>query len=118
MSTFLVDDWFDCGTQESILETNRHLLTGMPTPTHCTNTLIVPPVHIDPRASVSDSVIGPDVSIGAGAQVRRVILRNTIIGAEAEVENALIEDSLIGFQAVLKGRYNRLNIGDMSEIST
>ena len=118
LGTFPVDDWFDCGTQEAILETNRHLLMGMTAPTHCTNTLIVPPVHIDPRASVSDSVIGPDVSIGAGAQVRRVILRNTIIGAEAEVENALIEDSLIGFQAVLKGRYNRLNIGDMSEIST
>ena len=67
---------------------------------------------------MSDSVIGPNVSIGAGAQVRRVILRNTIIGAEAEVEDALIEDSLIGSQAVIRGRYHRLNIGDMSEVST
>ena len=42
----------------------------------------------------------------------------TIIGEEAEVEAALIENSLSGFQAVLKGRWNHLNIGDMSEITT
>ena len=46
------------------------------------------------------------------------IVRNAIIGEMAQVENALIENSLIGFQALLKGRWSRLNVGDLSEITT
>ena len=118
LGTFPVDGWFDCGTQETMLETNRDLLRDAPVPVHCANTVVVPPVHIDPTAEVSDSVIGPHVSIGAGARVHHTIVRNAIIGEQAEVEAALIENSLIGFQAVLKGRWNHLNIGDMSEITT
>lgn len=118
LGTFPIDGWFDCGTQETMLATNQDLLRDAPVPDHCTNTVIVPPVHIDPTAEVSDSVIGPHVSIGAGARVRQTIVRNAIIGEQAEVEAALIEDSLIGFQAVLKGRWNHLNIGDMSQITT
>ena len=118
LSTFPVGGWFDCGTQEAMLETNRDLLRDSPAPTHCTNTVVVPPVHIDPTAEVRDSVVGPYVSIGAGAIVQHTIVRNAIIGEQAEVKAALIEDSLIGFQAVLKGRWNHLNIGDMSEITT
>ena len=118
LSTFPVGGWFDCGTQEAMLETTRALLRDAPAPTHCTNTVVVPPVHIDPTAEVRDSVVGPYVSIGAGASVQHTIVRNAIIGEQAEVKAALIEDSLIGFQAVLKGRWNHLNIGDMSEITT
>lgn len=118
LHSFPVDDWFDCGTLEAMLDTNRHLLQHAPLPSHCANTVLVPPVHIDPTAEVRDSVVGPHVSIGAGARVRHTIVRNAIIGEQADVETALIEDSLIGFQAILKGRCNRLNIGDMSEIVT
>ena len=118
LSTFPVGGWFDCGTQEAMLETNRDLLQDAPAPTHCENTVVVPPVHIDPTAKVRDSVVGPYVSIGAGASVQHTIVRNAIIGEQAEVKAALIEDSLIGFQALLKGRWNHLNIGDMSEITT
>ena len=87
-------------------------------PTHCTDTVVIPPVHIDPLAEVHDSVIGPHVSIGAGARVGHTIVRNSIIGEQADVRAALIENSLVGFQAVLKGRWSHLNIGDMSEITT
>ena len=118
LGTFPVADWFDCGTQEAMLETNRHLLQDAPLPTHCTDTVVIPPVHIDPLAEVRDSVIGPHVSIGAGARVRHTIVRNAIIGEQADVGGALIENSLVGFQAVLKGRWSHLNIGDMSEITT
>ena len=40
LGTFPVADWFDCGTQEAMLETNRHLLQDAPLPTHCTLSLI------------------------------------------------------------------------------
>jgi glucose-1-phosphate thymidylyltransferase len=112
-----VEAWFDCGTQEALLLTNQHLLRGAPLPAHAQDTVVIPPVHIDPSARVERSVLGPHVSIGAGAQVRDAVVRNTIVGEQAVVENILIEDSLIGFQAVVRGQASRLNVGDMSEIT-
>ena len=117
LGTFPVEHWFDCGTQEALLVTNRHLLEGTPPPTHVQETVIIPPVYVDPTARVERSVIGPYVSIGAEAQVQGVIARNMIIGAQAVVENILLEDTLIGSQAIVKGRASRLNVGDMSEVT-
>lgn len=116
LGTFPVTEWFDCGTQEALLETNRHLLEGTAVPTHAADSVVVPPVHIDSSASVRASVVGPYVSIGAGAEVNRSVIRNSIIGEGAVVENAMLEDSLIGFQAAVRGRSSRLNVGDLSEI--
>ena len=117
LGTFPVTEWFDCGTLEALLETNRHLLEGASVPAHTADSVVVPPVHIDPSASVRESVVGPYVSIGAGAEVRRSVIRNSIIGEEAVVEHAMLEDSLIGFQAAVRGRSSRLNVGDLSEIT-
>jgi glucose-1-phosphate thymidylyltransferase len=118
LGTFPVEDWFDCGTQEALLVTNRYLLDGAHIPDMEGRSVIIPPVHIDPTATIEASVIGPYVSIGAGARVSHTIMRNAIIGEQADVENVLIENSLIGFQALLKGRWSRLNVGDLSEITT
>ena len=98
--------------------TNRYLLDGARVPDMGDRAVIIPPVHIDSTATIEASVIGPYVSIGAGARVSHTIVRNAIIGEMAQVENALIENSLIGFQALLKGRWSRLNVGDLSEITT
>jgi glucose-1-phosphate thymidylyltransferase len=114
--TFPVEEWFDCGTQEALLWTNRHLLERAPGPTHAEDTVVIRPVYIDPTALVKRSIVGPYVSVGAGAKIDSVIAKNSIIGSEVVVENMLIENTLIGFQAVVKGRTNRLNVGDMSEI--
>lgn len=117
LGTFPIEEWFDCGTLEALLDTNRHLLKGMPVPAHPEDTVIIPPVHIAATARVKYSVIGPYVSVGDGAQVERVIARNLIIGAQAVVEDVLLEDTIIGSQAMVRGRASRLNVGDLSEVT-
>lgn len=118
LTTFPVRAWFDCGTLESLLVTNRRLLEGAPVPSHGHDTVIVPPVHIDPSARVRCSVLGPYVSVGEGAHLDRVVAANTIVGAGALVSDVLLEDTLIGYQATVKGRPSRLNVGDLSEVNT
>jgi len=118
LGTFPMEHWFDCGTQEALLDTNRHLLETAPRPSGAINTVIVPPVLIDSSAQVSDSVVGPYVSIGRQARVQRAIVRNTIVGEQAVAEDVLLEDSLIGFQATVKGRMSCLNVGDLSQITS
>ena len=40
-----IDHWFDCGTQEALLATNRHMLEGKVAPDSFGDTVILPPVH-------------------------------------------------------------------------
>jgi glucose-1-phosphate thymidylyltransferase len=109
--------WEDCGTREAILHTNRYLLAkngvhqGDTEQSH-----IIPPVHISEGVQVRRSIVGPNVSISGGAVIEDSILRDCIISEDAEVRNAMLEWSLIGSSARVRGTFERLNVGDSSEI--
>ena len=74
-------------------------------------------VELDPTAKVENAIIGPHVSIGENASVKDSIVRDSIISFNAEVSGALLEDSIISDDAHIQGRFQRLNIGDHSEIT-
>lgn len=120
-STFDVDNWFDCGKKEILIETNATLLRRLNLqPNHLSgheNTIIIPPVYIAPNCKISNSIIGPDVSIGDNAIIDYSIISNSIIGPYAHLEHAILRDSLIGNDAVLKGMVQSLNLGDSTEIN-
>jgi glucose-1-phosphate thymidylyltransferase len=113
---FTIDHWFDCGTQEALLATNRHLLDGKPQPDPYKDAVVLPPVHIESSAEISGSVIGPYVSVGAGAKVEAAVIRNSILGEQATVKDVVLENSIVGFQAAVLGSASCLNVGDLSEI--
>jgi len=118
MTTFPVDVWLDCGSPESLLETNRRLLEqrGTTSVEPGTGVIIIPPVYIAPSATVRHSIIGPHVSIADDAVVQRAVVRHSIINQGAHVEEILLSDSIIGERAVVGGKYTRLNVGDSSEM--
>jgi glucose-1-phosphate thymidylyltransferase len=116
MRTFPIGGWFDCGTIETLLATNRYLLEERQRPCVRPGNLIVPPVAIHDSAVLVDSIVGPHVSIARGARVERSIIRNAIIHDGATVENAMLDASVIGNQASVVGRSARLNVGDSTEL--
>jgi len=81
------------------------------------NTIIIPPVYIDPTAQISNSIIGPFVSIGDSAVIKYSILKDSIIGPHSYLENAILHHSLIGNDASFQGVQQSLNIGDSTEIN-
>lgn len=113
---FTIDDWFDCGKPEAMLETNRKLLEDVPGTQPAEGVIIVPPVSISPGAEVVNSIIGPYVSIAERAVIHNSIIRDSIVAEGAEIRNAMLESSLVGADAVVKGGYHKLDIGDSSEI--
>ncbi|MBI4553108.1 MAG: NTP transferase domain-containing protein [Candidatus Latescibacteria bacterium] len=115
--TFTVDEWYDCGKPETLLETNRRLLELRATPRRIDGSIILPPVSIADDAQIMASVIGPFVSIAGGAIVQHSVISNSIISEGATVQDCLLEGSLIGDRAVVKGSYLHLNVGDSSEVS-
>ena len=72
---------------------------------------------IAPDATVERTVLGPHVSVGAGAVVRDAVVRDAIVDAGATVEGALIEHSLIGPGTRLRGRSHRVNLGADSTLA-
>jgi len=116
MKTFSIEGWFDCGSPETLLSTNRYLLEHQPMPQPLKGVLIQPPAFISPKAKVSNAIIGPHATIAENATVENTIVRNSIISEGATVLNSLIEDSIIGSNAVVRGNYKRINIGDSSEL--
>jgi len=111
-----VQEWYDCGKKETMLETNRHILERRGQTPSIDGSVIIPPVFVSPSAKVIDSIVGPHVSVSDGAVVRRSILRNCIIGCNATVNNMLLEDSLVGHNAFIRGGSRIMSIGDSSEI--
>ncbi len=117
MEPFEVEGWHDCGRPSTLLETNRFLLEragdGVPDFPGC---VVIPPVSIDSDALLSNSIVGPYVSIAAGSTVRNSIVQDSIVNASAHVDSSLLRESLIGEGAVVRGHYQKLNVGDSSEI--
>lgn len=119
LRTFPVDNWWDCGNPQILLETNRQLLHLEPTePPTIAGSIIIPPVAIHPTARIERSVIGPYVSIAEGAVVQDCILRDSIINESSRVSNMLLEHSLIGEGAEVDGHFVRLTIGDHSVLQS
>jgi glucose-1-phosphate thymidylyltransferase len=113
---FPVAAWYDCGKTDTLLETNRALLDAHAVEVSRAGVVVLPPVALDPSADVQHSVIGPHASIGPRARVRRAVVRNSIINEGATVEDILLEGSVVGESAVVRGAYQRLNVGDSSEV--
>jgi glucose-1-phosphate thymidylyltransferase len=112
-----IEGWFDCGKPETLLETNRHLLSRMKTlPNNRPGLTITPPCFIAPSAILESSTIGPYVSIGERAAVRASTLCNSIISERASVSQSVLEDSIIGAGAVVNGQKGRVTVGAASEV--
>jgi glucose-1-phosphate thymidylyltransferase len=119
LRTVRADVWLDCGKPDAVLETNRHLLahgrdnSKALSPGHY---VIVPPVNIHPSAKITNSVIGPNASIGANCVIVNSVIRESIVDQGAEVREHVLANSLIGRDAVLIGRSRMMNIGDSSVV--
>lgn len=115
-----VEVWHDCGKPDSLLGTNRYLLEhgrdNSAAVAQRPGVVVVPPVYVDPTATVAEAVIGPHVSIGAECEVRRSIVQNSIIDGGSQILDTALSASLIGRDARVVGRYRSLNVGDSSEV--
>ena len=114
--TFEIDDWFDCGKPEALLETNRKLLEGNGQAVDINGSIVIQPVSIAPSATITNSIIGPYVSVAADSTVENSIIRDSVLDRGAHVTDCLLDGSIIGSRAVVKGRVQQLNIGDSSEV--
>lgn len=115
-----VDVWLDAGLPETVLETNRYLLTHGRDNTAAqpprSGVTLRPPVFIHPEAEVQDSTIGPHVSIGAGCRVTGSEIEDSILETGAQVQAARLRGSIVGQRASVTGVDGIINLGDDSAV--
>jgi glucose-1-phosphate thymidylyltransferase len=112
--TFPVSGWYDCGTPESLLSTQRILLEGTETCPPPQGSAYLPPVSIDPSAHVEASVVGPYVTVADGATVRRSILSDCVIHQDAVIEGVALSNSIVGHRAQVKDQPASVVVGACS----
>lgn len=121
METMPVENWFDCGKRQSLLEANAILLSRghqkPPSAKKYPNTIFVPPVSIGENCRITNSIIGPNVAIGDDTQITYSIIDDSIVGSYSEIKNVMLNHSIIGNDTRLLGQSQKLNIGDNTEIN-
>jgi len=121
MRVIEVDNWFDCGRKETLLQANAILLNtdyykNKEQPSF-PETIIIPPVSIGKGCKIQNSIIGPNVAIGENTIINKTIVSNSIIGSYSELHHVVLKDSIIGNDTALNGLVQSLNIGDNTEIN-
>lgn len=84
-----MNDWFDCGTVEVLLQTNRLLLDRhhrVPAGLEKENK-IVPPCWIADGVKAKNCVLGPYVSVAYEADLENCTLQDTIVGPQTVLKN-------------------------------
>jgi glucose-1-phosphate thymidylyltransferase len=113
-----VEGWYDAGKIETMLETNYTMLSKGHSrrPDSLDGSTIVDPVYIEENVTLKKSIIGPNVSIGAGSVIEGSELSHTIVGTGARITNSKLTKSLVGDEAQLEGVNGEVTVGDHSEV--
>ncbi len=119
-TTMDVNNWYDCGKIEILLETNALLLdkegyASANLPLY-ENSIIINPVSIGKKCDIKNSIIGPHVTIGEHTNISNSIVKNSIIGNYAAIKEVILQNSVVGNDAGITGLRQSLNIGDNTEI--
>ncbi len=120
--TLPVQRWVDTGQPQNMLTANARLLAvGYSTQeaierSYAEDFTVLPPVYLHPEARVERSVIGPYVSIEAGATIRDSVLRNSVVDGHALIKNCVLDGALVGEHCRIEGRRKAIFLGDNSQV--
>ena len=92
-----VQKWLDCGLAETLLETNAQVLT------RCDNSAsvnvpgvkVVAPCYIGKGVKISNSTIGPNVSVGDGCVVENSTISNAVLWDGVKVEGKTLDNVIV-----------------------
>jgi glucose-1-phosphate thymidylyltransferase len=118
-----VSEWLDCGNKNATVDTNQRYLNFLSGESLVSssavleNTVVIQPSFIDEGVKISNSVIGPHVSIGKNTVIDNCIVKNTIVQSNTSLKNKLIHNSMVGNNVTLQGAFEDLSFGDYTTAS-
>ncbi len=118
-----VDVWMDCGNKNAMVDTNTKVLGFLKGDKSLVsaslkkeNSVVIEPCFIGENVSLTNSVVGPNVSIESGSVVAGSIVKNSILRGNTRVQDCVMDNSMIGERAQVKGHALDVSISDDSTI--
>lgn len=111
MIPFEIQNWFDCGKPETLLNTNTYILNRdhLEENEHeFVNTKLRQPVYIGENCTIHNSEIGPNVTIADGAAVKDSKIMNSLICEGSTVTNAELENVIVGAKDTIEGKHENI----------
>ena len=118
-----VDVWMDCGNKNAMVDTNTKVLgylkgdkSLMSSNVKSENSVVIAPCFIGDDVTITNSIVGPNVSIEKGTSVTGSVVRNSILRGMVRVQDAVIDNSMVGERASVVGRAMDLSVSDDSTV--
>ncbi len=117
-----VAEWLDCGNKNAAVYTNQRVLEFnkdkdlIDSSIQKDNSVIIPPCFIGKNVVVTNSVIGPHVSVGDNTTVKNSIIKNSIVQSNSVIANKILENSMVGNYVKYEGESEDVSVGDYCEL--
>lgn len=118
-----VDVWMDCGNKNAMVDTNTKVLgflkgdkSLVSTSLKKENSVVIEPCFIGENVTITNSIVGPNVSIEAGAVISGSVVKNSILRGHTRVQDCVMDNSMIGERASVKGTALDVSISDDSTL--
>lgn len=117
-----VIEWLDCGNKNATVHSNQRVLEfeknldKTDSSASIENSVIIQPSMVMAGAKITNSVIGPHVTVGKNSVIENSVISNSIIQNDAVVKDANFSNSMIGNKAIYEGSTKDLSVGDYNEI--
>ncbi|MFP3599366.1 sugar phosphate nucleotidyltransferase [Chryseobacterium sp. SIMBA_029] len=116
-----VNDWMDCGNKNATVETNSKILEyerenmkNFPASAVIENSLIIQPCFIGENVRISNSKVGPGVSLGNNTVIVNSNIENSLIQENTKINHGNLSNSMIGNSAQYFGVAREISLGDFS----
>ena len=115
-----VAGWYDAGQPDTLIETNRVMLEKGRARRPAAlgeGARVVDPVYIEDGVTVTNSTVGPNVSVSAGTVIDGSEVRDAVVGARTRIVGCRLHGALVGDDVKLTGVVGAGSIGDSSEVT-
>jgi glucose-1-phosphate thymidylyltransferase len=120
-----VNAWMDCGKKDPTVDTNKQTLgfeyaagkNLVSSDVVLNNSEIIQPCYVGENVVLTDTKIGPYVSIGENSVVTNSTIVNSLIQTNVEILNANLNNAMIGNCAKYNAKYSSVSIGDYTELT-
>ncbi len=117
-----VEEWLDCGNKNATVYTNQRVLEFLKgqnivaSSATTENTVIIEPCYIGENVKISNSIVGPHVSVGDGTIIENSIIKNSIIQTNSTLKGVQFDNTMIGNHVSIENKLKSCSIGDYNEL--
>ena len=92
-----VQKWLDCGLAETLLETNAHVLArnDNSASVNLPGVKVIAPCYIGKGAKITNSTVGPNVSVGDGCVIENSNISNAVLWDAVKVIGQTIDNVIL-----------------------